>query len=128
MAYDMEVNNARFGDQFMRQIEPIAAYVPYTVVVGNHEEAYNFSNYVNRFTMHNSDSNFFYRCADFIFSKFIYFSFDLGNTHFIGLSTEFYFFTNYGFEQIKNQYDWLVADLKVRRVKGCIAGCNSAVN
>lgn len=27
----------RVGDEFMRQIEPIAAYVPYMVAVGNHE-------------------------------------------------------------------------------------------
>jgi len=28
-AYDMNSDNARVGDQFMRQIETIAAYVPY---------------------------------------------------------------------------------------------------
>ena len=26
-------------DKFMRQIEPIAAYVPYMTAVGNHEQA-----------------------------------------------------------------------------------------
>jgi len=45
----------------MRQIEPAAAYAPYMVVVGNHEYAYNFSHYVNRFTMPNTEHNLFYR-------------------------------------------------------------------
>lgn len=37
-AYDMNTDNARVGDEFMRQVETIAAYVPYMVVPGNHEE------------------------------------------------------------------------------------------
>ena len=39
MAYDLHTDNARVGDEFMNQIEPIAAYVPYQVCPGNHEEA-----------------------------------------------------------------------------------------
>lgn len=38
-AYDMNSENAEVGDQFMRQIESLAAYVPYMVCAGNHEEA-----------------------------------------------------------------------------------------
>lgn len=38
-AYDMDSDNARVGDEFMKQIESIAAYVPYFVCPGNHEEA-----------------------------------------------------------------------------------------
>jgi hypothetical protein len=33
----------------------------------------------------------------------------------IGFSTEFYYYTNYGFDQIINQYQWLEQDLQVRR-------------
>lgn len=44
-AYDMHTDNARVGDEFMRQIESVAAYLPYMTVPGNHEEKYNFSNY-----------------------------------------------------------------------------------
>lgn len=36
-AYDMHTDNALVGDEFMRQIQPIAAYVPYQVMAGNHE-------------------------------------------------------------------------------------------
>ncbi|EPB68044.1 hypothetical protein ANCCEY_12869 [Ancylostoma ceylanicum] len=35
----MDTDNGRVGDEFMRQLEPIAAYVPYMTAVGNHEEA-----------------------------------------------------------------------------------------
>ena len=31
MAYDMHTDDAKVGDEFMRQIEPMAAYVPYQV-------------------------------------------------------------------------------------------------
>ena len=39
MAYDLHTDDATVGDEFMRQIEPIAAYLPYQVCPGNHEEA-----------------------------------------------------------------------------------------
>ena len=33
----MDTDNGNVGDEFMRQLEPIAAYVPYMTAVGNHE-------------------------------------------------------------------------------------------
>uniref|UniRef100_A0A8R1XYB0 Purple acid phosphatase n=1 Tax=Onchocerca volvulus TaxID=6282 RepID=A0A8R1XYB0_ONCVO len=99
IAYNLDTDEGQYGDQFGRQIEPVAAYVPYMMVVGNHEQAYNFSHYVNRYTMPNSEHNFFY-------------SFDLGAAHFIAISTEFYYFTEYGSAQITNQWKWLTEDLK----------------
>jgi len=101
-AYDMDTDNARVGDAFMRQIETIAGYVPYQVCPGNHENAYNFSNYANRFSMlqpNGEMNNHFY-------------SFNYGPVHVIGYSTEFYFFVWYGWHQIKYQYDWLEKDLQ----------------
>ena len=47
--YDMYEEEGRLGDRFMREIEPLAAYVPYMTAVGNHEEKYNFSHYKVRF-------------------------------------------------------------------------------
>ncbi|XP_054714033.1 acid phosphatase type 7-like [Uloborus diversus] len=102
IAYNMDTDNARVGDEFMRQMEPIAAYVPYMTCVGNHEYAYNFSNYVNRFSMLNQEreiNNLFY-------------SFDVGPAHIIAFSTEFYFYVNYGWTQIVHQYEWLENELK----------------
>lgn len=102
MAYDMDADNARVGDEFMRQIETVAAYIPYMTCVGNHERAYNFSNYVNRFSMPFGDgtvNNHFY-------------SWNIGPAHIISFSTEFYFYVEYGWLQIVNQYKWLENDLK----------------
>lgn len=97
-AYDMDWENGEVGDEFMRQVETIAAYLPYMVCVGNHEEKYNFSHYINRFSMPGGSDNMFY-------------SFDLGPVHFIGFSTEVYYFTKFGIKQIVMQYDWLERDL-----------------
>jgi acid phosphatase type 7 len=90
----------------MNQIEPIAAYIPYMTCVGNHEYQYNFSNYVARFSMPSydgssigGDNNHFY-------------SFDIGPIHVISFSSEFYYFTEFGFGQIVNQYKWIVDDLR----------------
>lgn len=97
-AYDMNTENGFVGDQFMRQIEPLAAYVPYMVCAGNHEEKYNFSNYRARFSMPSGNENQMY-------------SFNLGPVHFIGFSTEVYYFMNYGLKTLIKQYDWLENDL-----------------
>ncbi|XP_025104272.1 LOW QUALITY PROTEIN: acid phosphatase type 7-like [Pomacea canaliculata] len=99
-AYDMHDNNARVGDDFMRQIEPIAAYVPYMTCVGNHEYAYNFANYRNRFTMPGGDGTG------------MYFSWNIGPAHIISFNTEVYYYQYATTHNIKRQYDWLEADLK----------------
>ena len=40
-----------------------------------------------------------------------YFSYNLGPAHIVAFSSEFYYFTNYGWRQIENQYNWLIKDL-----------------
>ncbi|KAG7269122.1 hypothetical protein CRUP_013386 [Coryphaenoides rupestris] len=74
-AYDLDEDNARTGDEFMRQIQSIAAYVPYMTCPGNHESAYNFSNYRNRFSMPGQTESLWY-------------SWNVGPAHIISLSTE----------------------------------------
>ena len=56
------------GDNFMRMIEPLSASVPYHVCPGNHENAYNFSQYVHRY-MNNFNNFFFYFFLKYIFQK-----------------------------------------------------------
>lgn len=59
----------------------------------------NFSNYRYRFGMPgNTDS--------------LYYSFNMGPVHFIAISTELYYFLNYGLKPLSNQYEWLVNDLR----------------
>ena len=99
-AYDMHTDNARVGDQFMRQIETIAAYIPYMTCVGNHEAAYNFSNYVNRFSMPGDGDH-----------RNLWYSFNIGHAHIIALSTEVYFSNTSDANQVSNQLRWLEQDL-----------------
>ena len=58
----------------------------------------NFSNYKARFSMPGD-------------SESMFFSFDVGPVHFVSISTEFYYFTNYGMKMVANQYKWIVEDL-----------------
>uniref|UniRef100_A0A834VHS0 Purple acid phosphatase n=2 Tax=Sarcoptes scabiei TaxID=52283 RepID=A0A834VHS0_SARSC len=99
IAYDLHFEDGHIGDSFMQALEPVAANVPYQVVVGNHEDdGFNFTDYRYRFTMADETSgqinNLFY-------------SFHIGSALVIGFSSEFYYFTNYGLKQIENQYRWL---------------------
>jgi hypothetical protein len=100
MAYNLDSSSGTVGDEFIRQIEPVAAYVPYMVSPGNHEVGGNFTHFVNRFTMPNTDTNLWY-------------SYDIGDVHFISFSTEVYFFwEDYGTEMLRNQWSWLINDLQ----------------
>jgi acid phosphatase type 7 len=101
MAYDMNTNDALYGDEFMRQIEPVASIVPYMTCPGNHENAYNFSNYRRRFSMPGGDG------------EGQFYSFNVGRAHIIAYNTEYYYYTGYGWQQIANQYKWLENDLKI---------------
>ncbi|KAJ2937494.1 hypothetical protein O0L34_g17538 [Tuta absoluta] len=100
-AYDMYEREGRQGDQFMRQVEPLAAIVPYMTVPGNHEENSNFAQYKSRFSMpsHQKQESMFY-------------SWDIGPVHFVGVNTEAYYFLNYGLKPLFDQYEWLKEDLQ----------------
>ena len=103
IAYDLDADNARVGDEFMRQIESVAAYIPYMVTVGNHESAYNFSNYKYRYNMPQGDGD----------GQNMFYSYDFGPAHFISFSSEFYWYLYYGMFQIWHQFSWLEKDLQV---------------
>ena len=79
-AYDMYADNATFGNAWLNFVEPVYAHVPVLTCIGNHEGIYDALNYRQRFTMplHNQTQNLFY-------------SVDIGNTHWIAYSTEVYF-------------------------------------
>ncbi|KAI7804956.1 putative iron/zinc purple acid phosphatase-like protein-like, partial [Triplophysa rosa] len=98
-AYDMHEDNGRIGDEFMKQIESIAAYVPYMTCPGNQEWAYNFSHYRYRFSMPGHTENLWY-------------SWNIGPAHIISFSTEVYFYLEYGLDLLFRQYEWLKKDLE----------------
>jgi len=97
-AYDLDSDFGINGDEFMNRIQPIAAYVPYMTCVGNHEDNYDYSHYINRFSMPGDSENMWY-------------SFDMGNAHFIAYSTEVYFIPSLKYN-IERQNLWLEEDLK----------------
>jgi len=99
----MHTDDGNRGDLYLRQIEPIAAYVPYLVVAGNHEDdGANFTNYASRFNMPNDP-----------FGDSQAYSLDVGLIHLVAISSEYYgFFYEYGPELVHLQYAWLVSDLQ----------------
>ncbi|XP_076098898.1 acid phosphatase type 7-like [Mytilus galloprovincialis] len=99
--YDLDAQNGHIGDEFLNLVQPIAGQVPYMTCPGNHENAYNFSNYKNRFTMPGDED----------MDKMFY-SFNIGPAHIISISTEYYFYLYYGIMQVPKQYEWLENDLK----------------
>lgn len=103
IAYDLHDEKGVVGDKFFRNIERLATQVPYQAVAGNHEKHHNFSHYDNRFSMMDTltqnQNNFFW-------------STNIGNVHLVGFNTEFYYFTEYGTEQIERQFNWLIKDLE----------------
>lgn len=100
-AYDLDTQNASYGDEFLREMESLAAQLPYMTCPGNHEYQYNFSNYKNRFTMPTDE-----------YGDRMFYSFNMGPAHIISLSTEYYFFIYYGIMQPVHQYNWLEKDLQ----------------
>lgn len=100
-AYNMDTDNGEVGDEFMRQIEPVAAYLPYMTCPGNHEYANNFSHYKARFTMPKSQE-----------TENMFYSWNMGPVHFIAVDTEAYYYLNYGNDPLFNQWSWLIEDLQ----------------
>jgi len=100
--YDLWDEGGSIAQTFMRQIEPIAARVPYMGCPGNHEGGTNFAgslhHYVKRFNFPNKAK-----------SSNNYYSFDLGPAHVISLSSEAYFWQIW---EVEKQYAWLKEDLK----------------
>lgn len=65
-------------------LQAVAAYVPYMVTVGNHENHYNFSNYKARFDMPKAGGD----------GQNMFYSYDFGPAHIISFSSEFYWYVS----------------------------------
>ncbi|XP_019627335.1 PREDICTED: acid phosphatase type 7-like [Branchiostoma belcheri] len=100
-AYDMNDKDGEVGDAFMSLIQPIAAYLPYMTCVGNHETAYNFSHYINRFSMPGSHG------------KDMFYSFNIGPAHIISINTEVWYLDEEGSkDKVIRQREWLHKELE----------------
>jgi len=100
-AYNFYEKNGYTGDEFMKQIEPVAAYLPYMTCPGNHEHYSDFHQYRNRFSM-----------PDYANTENLYFSFNVGPVHFVAVSTEVYYYGPQILSRVVKQWLWLQQDLK----------------
>jgi len=103
------------GDRFMRGVEPLAARLPYMVAPGNHEGAYNFSHYNNRFWMpggdaENPDPNPAANRTVNPSGTARYYSVDLPLVHLVSIDTEVYYESP---EMLETMYNWLEKDLAI---------------
>ena len=91
------------GDRFLADVEPVAARVPYMTSQGNHERAYNFSHYAERFTMPGAG----------VSNGNAYYSFDVGPAHVVAFNAEAFFWPEYfDAAYARRMYEWLVRDLR----------------
>ena len=100
------------GNKFMRMIEPVSSKVPYMTCSGNHEHHANFSHYDARFSMLGDRANPNQNAPISQRLNQHFHSFHMGPMQIIMFSTEFYYFTQFGWEQIRHQYHWLEEELK----------------
>ncbi|KAL4225576.1 hypothetical protein ACF0H5_016264 [Mactra antiquata] len=101
-AYDLMSDSGKVGDDFMKEIQPIASTIPYMTSPGNHEIPGDFLSYRIRFSAPGID-------WPMPLNK-LWYSFDIGLVHFISYSTEVYF--TYMESSACEQFDWLKADLE----------------
>ncbi|CAG9328406.1 unnamed protein product [Blepharisma stoltei] len=101
IAYDLDTDNGKIGDDYLNMVEPIVASFPYMVEPGNHESFNNYSHYKSRFNMpHNGDNQ----------GTGYFYSLNLGPVHFVLINSNSYFHSSYQTEA-EVQTQWLSNDL-----------------
>lgn len=93
--YNLGDEQGTIGDQFFRNIEQVAAYVPYMVSIGNHEDGEpHLSHYTERFRNQPANSGKSVQTHNGKAPNNMYFSWDDGLVHYVAISTELY--THFG--------------------------------
>eukprot|EP00755_Sulcionema_specki_P004860 Sspe_Gene.31210::Locus_15406_Transcript_1_3_Confidence_0.250_Length_1816::g.31210::m.31210 len=113
-AYDLASGKGSTGDQFFKNIEQVAGYVPYMVSHGNHEDsAENLAHYIESFRNMPSNavpSTFTTKNGET--TNTMYFSWDHGLVHYVAMSTELWFGVTDGKTTKDSFISWLKDDLK----------------
>eukprot|EP01061_Rhynchopus_euleeides_P018626 TRINITY_DN307_c0_g1_i3.p1 TRINITY_DN307_c0_g1~~TRINITY_DN307_c0_g1_i3.p1 ORF type:complete len:448 (+),score=206.06 TRINITY_DN307_c0_g1_i3:80-1345(+) len=113
-AYNFKDSNGMLGDQFMENIEQVAARVPYMVSHGNHEDsAGSLAHYIERFRsqpVNSVPSTFTSKNGEA--PNTLYFSWDYGMIHYISFSTELWHGVGDGKVTKETFLAWLEDDLK----------------
>ena len=97
MGYNLSSEAGTTGDDFMNAIQKFTKSVPYMVTAGNHEDFNNFSNFNARYKMPNFEQ-----------SQNHYYSFNIGNMHFVSFNLELILHEP---QLGKYMLDWLEKDL-----------------
>ncbi|CAO3653658.1 unnamed protein product [Mucor hiemalis] len=100
-AYNMEDFNGTKGDEYLNFMQDLFAQVPYMGAVGNHEAAYNFSHYKNRFNI--------VPYAESKTKNSLFYSFNYKSLHLVSFSTEIFFTGSPG--EVDYAVNWLKSDL-----------------
>jgi hypothetical protein len=112
-AYNLADKGGTVGDQFFRNIEQIAAYVPYMVSIGNHENNPDqLAHFTERFRlMPGNDVNTTTQTTqNGVAPNNWWYSWDDGLVHYVAISTEVYFGIGPA-GGMQAQYEWLQKDL-----------------
>ncbi|ORX47713.1 Metallo-dependent phosphatase [Hesseltinella vesiculosa] len=102
--YNLEDENGEKGDEYLNFMQQVYSKLPFMGVIGNHEDAYNYTHYVNRFNnvpfeQSNSPTPLLY-------------SFNYKSLHLVSFTTEAFFLNKFGSpEQIAFALNWLDQDL-----------------
>ncbi|KAI9495565.1 Metallo-dependent phosphatase-like protein [Zychaea mexicana] len=109
-AYDLADMNGTKGDEYMNFAQDVYARLPLMTTPGNHESAYNFSHYLNRF------SHLPYQ--ESASPSPLLYSLDYKSLHLVSISTEA-FFEQDGTEvdQVHTLVNWLEQDLDKHQQK-----------
>ena len=111
--YNLGDAGGTVGDQFFRNIEQLAAYTPYMVSIGNHENgAIHLAHYTERFRLMpgNDPATPTQKTSNGVAPNNWWYSWDDGLIHYVAISTEIYFGVG-PLGAAKAQFEWLKADL-----------------
>ena len=113
-AYNLADDNGTLGDQFMNNIEQLAARVPYMVSHGNHEDSpQNLAHFVERFRGQPSNAvPSTFTTLNGETTNTLYFSWDHGLVHYVSFSTELWVGITDGKVNKTTFITWLKKDLK----------------
>ena len=100
-AYDLHSESGRRGDVFLNALQPLAAYVPYVGIVGDHEREGQYAHYRYRFSLPGQPWP--------IPEARMYYSQDIGPVHILAYNPQVYLFNQ---DMIDEQYNWMLGDLK----------------
>jgi len=117
------------GDEFMRDLQPVASAVPYMVCPGNHETNFNFTAYTHRFNGMPSNAEPLPAMAGLNIANMSnnwWYSYNVGNAHIVSLNapastlpSQYTKASRYKWDYPKElgwqQYRWLAQDLKAAR-------------